>query len=154
MPKRTKSYHAWLIKSLTDPSEAEAYLNVALEDSPEQFLKALRNVAEAHKMSKVAQEAGITREGLYKTLSDEGNPRFDTLSSVLLATGLQLAVKRKDAEMSTPAASGGSGASATTKGIALVYVLNTVKPGQETAPIINWSSRLFEDTKRYTQELD
>lgn len=86
----TRPYREALMESLRDPSEARAYLNAALEDSPESFLKALRNVAQAHQMSKVAQEAGIPRESLYRALSEEGNPTFGTLSAVLGALGLRL----------------------------------------------------------------
>jgi probable addiction module antidote protein len=66
-----------------------------MADSPEVFLNALRKVAEAHKMAKVAEEAGVSRESLYKTLSEDGNPRFDTLNSVLDAIGITLTVELK-----------------------------------------------------------
>jgi probable addiction module antidote protein len=95
MPKRTKDYHSWLLKRLAEPREAERYLKVAMADSPEIFLKALRNVAEANKMARVAEEAGVNRESLYKALSTEGNPRFSTLDSVLAALGMELTVKLK-----------------------------------------------------------
>jgi probable addiction module antidote protein len=95
MPKRTKSYHAWLLKRLSDPIEAERYLKVAMADAPEIFLKALRNVAEANKMAKVAEEAGVNRESLYKALSEDGNPRLSTLESVLKALGMSLTVQLK-----------------------------------------------------------
>lgn len=95
MPKRTADYHSWLIKKLVEPREAERYLKVAMEDSPEMFLKALRNVAEAHKMAKVAERAGVNRESLYKTLSEDGNPRYGTLNSILQSLGIELTVKLK-----------------------------------------------------------
>jgi probable addiction module antidote protein len=95
MPKRTKSYHAWLLKRLSDPIESERYLKVAMADTPEIFLKALRNVAEANKMAKVAEEAGVNRESLYKALSEDGNPRLSTLESVLKALGMSLTVQLK-----------------------------------------------------------
>jgi probable addiction module antidote protein len=97
MPKRTKDYHSWLLKRLAEPREAERYLKVAMADSPEIFLKALRNVAEANRMAKVAEEAGVNRESLYKALSTEGNPRFSTLDSVLAALGMELTVRLKQA---------------------------------------------------------
>jgi len=90
MPKRTKDYHAWLIQKLTDPVRAERYLKEAIKDSPKMFLKALRNVAEAKKMSKVAEEAGVNRESLYRALSEEGNPAFFTIEAVLNAVGMAL----------------------------------------------------------------
>jgi probable addiction module antidote protein len=75
-----------------EPEEASAYLNAALEDSPEAFLKALRNVAQARQMSKVAKEAGIQRETLYRSFSEQGNPTFETLSSVLGALGMKISI--------------------------------------------------------------
>lgn len=93
MPKRSSDYHSWLLTQLQDPEQAADYINAASEDSPEMFLKALRNTAEAHKMAKVAEEAGVTRESLYRTLSEEGNPRFDTLNSVLAALGLRIRIE-------------------------------------------------------------
>jgi DNA-binding phage protein len=53
MNKSTRSYQAELLKALADPKEAAAYLNAALEeDSPELFLLALRNIAEARNLKK------------------------------------------------------------------------------------------------------
>ena len=96
MPKRTRDYRGWLRKQLTDPAAAANYINAAIEDSPDMLLVAVRNVAEAQKMAKVASRAGVNRETLYRTLSDEGNPTLDTLSSVLDALGLEIAVKVQD----------------------------------------------------------
>ncbi|PYV27019.1 MAG: putative addiction module antidote protein, partial [Acidobacteria bacterium] len=56
-------------------------------------LVALRNVAKAHQMAKVAKSAGVARESLYNTLSRGGNPRLNTLDSVLKAMGLKIAVE-------------------------------------------------------------
>ena len=94
MTRKSTSYRERLLASLVDPSEAEAYLNAALEDSQESFLKGLKNVAQAHQMAKVAREAGVQRETLYRSLSSEGNPTFDTLLSILKAVGLRINVER------------------------------------------------------------
>lgn len=51
---------------------------------------ALRDVAEAHKISKVALAAGVNRETLYRTLTARGNPTFATLESILEAVGVEL----------------------------------------------------------------
>lgn len=51
---------------------------------------ALRDVAEAHKIGKVAVAAGVNRETLYRTLSARGNPTFTTLESILDAVGVEL----------------------------------------------------------------
>jgi probable addiction module antidote protein len=89
---KTTSYRESLLTALADPIEASAYLNAALEDSPQAFLKALKNVAQARQMSKVAKDAGIQRETLYRSFSEQGNPTFETLSSVLAALGMKLSI--------------------------------------------------------------
>ncbi|MGO9318227.1 MAG: DNA-binding protein [Terracidiphilus sp.] len=54
MTIKTSSYRQSLLAALLDPDEAMAYLNATLEDSPEAFLKALKNVAQTRQMAKVA----------------------------------------------------------------------------------------------------
>jgi probable addiction module antidote protein len=98
MTIKTSSYRQSLQTSLQDPVEASAYLNAALEDSPEAFLKALKNVAQARPMSQVAREAGIQRETLYRAFSEHGNPTFETLSSVLAALGMKLSITPNDSQ--------------------------------------------------------
>src|SRR5574341_2189470 len=97
MPKRTRSYEKSLIESLKDPREAAAYLNAHLEgedpDSDDLFLLALRDVATACGLKRVARVARVGRESLYKALSRSGNPKLSTLVSVLRAMGLKLAVE-------------------------------------------------------------
>lgn len=92
MPKRTTSYRDRLLKRLSTPEEAANYLNAAMEDSPEVFLEALRDVAQARQMASVARTAGLTREALYRSFSSEGNPTLDTLVSVLCALNLKIAI--------------------------------------------------------------
>ena len=90
MPKRTLDHRAWLIEELRDPVVAANYLNEAMSDSIEMFLKALRNVAQARQMTEVAKKAGVRRESLYRTLSKKGNPCLDTLNSILNVVGLRI----------------------------------------------------------------
>jgi probable addiction module antidote protein len=92
MTIKTTTYRHSLLTALLDPAEASAYLNAALDDSAEAFLKALKNVAQARQISKVAKEAGIQRETLYRSFSEQGNPTLETLSSVLSALGMKLSV--------------------------------------------------------------
>ena len=99
MTIKTSSYRQSLLTALLDPVEASAYLNAALEDSPEGFLKALKNVAQARPMAQVAREAGIQRETLYRAFSDQGNPTFETLSSVLAALGMKLSIAPSESAM-------------------------------------------------------
>jgi probable addiction module antidote protein len=93
MPKRTGDYHSGLLEELKDPRTAAHYLNAALEDSDEMFLKALRNVAEAHQVANVAEEAGVSRESIYRMLRESGNPTYHSLVGILRAMGLKLAVQ-------------------------------------------------------------
>ena len=84
-----------------DPSFADEYLRAALDQSDEEggqvaLLAALRHVAEAQGMAKVAERAGIKRESLYRALSPKGNPTVKTLTAILQAAGLRLAVTRID----------------------------------------------------------
>ncbi len=93
MPSKTIPYRDALLEALSHPDEAVHYLNAAIEDSPEMFLQALRNVAQSRQMTKVAKDAGVTRESLYRATSLTGNPTLDTLSSVLSALGLKIRVE-------------------------------------------------------------
>jgi probable addiction module antidote protein len=89
---KARPYREALLANLANPAEAEGYLNAVLEDYPAGFLKALRNVAQARQMAKVAQDAGIQRESLYRALSDDGNPTLETLTAVLSAVGLKISI--------------------------------------------------------------
>ena len=69
------------------------YLAAALEDpNPDVFLHAVADVAKARGISKVAKEAGLGRESLYKALSRDGNPELITVLKVVKALGLKLKV--------------------------------------------------------------
>ena len=80
-------------EQLDTPEEVAAYLEAALEeDDAAFFTHALGVVARASGMSKIAAEAGVTREALYKALSMSGDPRLSTLLGVVKALGLRLAI--------------------------------------------------------------
>ena len=98
MPKRTTGFRDDLLVDLADPREASSYLNAALEDSEEMFLVALRDVAEARQMAKVAKSAGIARESVYRMLTVEGNPTYNSLLGILGAVGLRLAIRPGETE--------------------------------------------------------
>lgn len=78
-----------------DPKFAAEYLRAALEeeDEPRVLLIALRHLAQAQGIAKVAKAAGIERESLYRALSIHGNPRLSTLFAVTKAVGLKLTIK-------------------------------------------------------------
>lgn len=94
MPKRTGDYRSALLEDLRDPREAALYLTEALRESEEMFLMALRDVAEARQMAKVAEGAGIARESLYRMLSPSGNPTYKNLIGIFRALGVEFAQVR------------------------------------------------------------
>ena len=82
-----------IAEHLRTPEEMAAYLEACLEeaDGDAAFIaKALGDNARAKGMSHVAREAGLSRESLYKALSGERNPGFDTILKVITALGLKL----------------------------------------------------------------
>jgi probable addiction module antidote protein len=81
---------------LHDDDSRAAYLADALEtDSPEFFADALAVVARSRGISDLARETGMTRPGIYKAISQEGNPSFQTMRRLLDALGLEFTVKTK-----------------------------------------------------------
>lgn len=78
---------------LRTPEEMAAYLEACLEEANGDtafIAKALGDIARAKGMSKVARDAGLSRESLYKALSGERSPGFDTILKVIAALGLKL----------------------------------------------------------------
>jgi probable addiction module antidote protein len=101
--KRNEDFKADLLAELRrDPDYAAEYLSAAKADSNDAFLVALRDVAEARKgMRKVAKEAGVNRESLYRALSKNGNPSISTLDAVLRTLGIDVkfvASQRSDSQ--------------------------------------------------------
>ena len=82
-------------KPPADPRSAAAYLNATLADGNRAAVKlALHRLAEAYGgVSKLAQHSGLDRVAPYRTLSRRGNPSFKTLSALLEAMGMRLAVE-------------------------------------------------------------
>jgi probable addiction module antidote protein len=78
---------------LRTPAEMAAYFEACLEeaDGDAAFLaKALGDIARSKGMSQVARDSGLSRESLYKALSGERSPSFDTILKVIGALGLKL----------------------------------------------------------------
>jgi probable addiction module antidote protein len=91
----SRPYEPWLIERLKAPAEAAAYLEAVLEEGDQAaIMLALRQVAQAQGgVARIARKAHRTREATYKMLSKSGNPELRSLSAVLKATGLRIAVK-------------------------------------------------------------
>ena len=78
---------------LRSPQEVAAYFQACLDeaDGDAAFIaKALGDIARAKGMANVAREAGLSRESLYKALSGDRSPSFDTILKVVAALGLRL----------------------------------------------------------------
>ena len=83
---------------LKSEADMSAYLDACFEeagDDPAFLTHALGVVARARNMSQLARDSGLTREGLYKALSSEGNPSFGTVLKVADAMGYRFALVRK-----------------------------------------------------------
>jgi len=78
---------------LNHENDVQRYLEACVEEDPGDgslIRHAISDIARARGMTRIASDAGITREGLYKALSDQGNPSFTTMLKVLHALGLTL----------------------------------------------------------------
>ncbi|SRR5258706_15639995 len=80
-------------EQLRTPDERAAYLDAWLNEAPDDaagIARALGDIARAKGMSSVARDAGLSRESLYKALSNKGNPSFATVLRVAKALGVRL----------------------------------------------------------------
>jgi probable addiction module antidote protein len=78
---------------LKSDEDMVAYLEACMEeagDDPAFIAVALGNIARAHGMVQLAKKTGLTREGLYKALSADGNPSLGTILKVMKALGMKL----------------------------------------------------------------
>ena len=92
-PAKTKTVPYDVAEQLRTPEEMAAYLDAWLTEAPDDaagIARALGDIARARGMSQVAKDAGLSRESLYKALSENGNPSFATILKVARALGLRL----------------------------------------------------------------
>src|SRR5512135_242203 len=90
---RTATSRFDVAEHLRTPEEMAAYLEAAFEEANGDaafIAKALGDIARAKGMAQVARDAGLSRESLYKALSGERSPGFDTILKVMEALGLKL----------------------------------------------------------------
>lgn len=93
--RRTKeTFSRWdAADYLKSEADMAAYLQACLEEAPEDpslLAAALGDIARARGMMQLAKDTGLTREGLYKALSKDGNPSLGTVLKVVHALGLKL----------------------------------------------------------------
>ncbi len=90
---KTKTTQYDVAEHLRTPEEMAAYLEACFEESKGDasfVAKALGDIARAKGMTQVARDAGLSRESLYKALSGERTPGFDTVLKVVQALGIEL----------------------------------------------------------------
>lgn len=91
-----KDYH---LEKLSDTDEAKRHLRVALEEYEKDgdvsaFLLALKDLAQAQGgFSYLAKKTNLNRQNLYKTLSEKGNPRLNTIETILRCFGFRLSIE-------------------------------------------------------------
>ena len=98
--KKTVTTRYDVADHLRTPKEMAAYLEACLEEAGGDaafIAKALGDIARAKGMAQVARDAGLSRESLYKALSGERSPGFDTILKVMQALGLRLRAEANQA---------------------------------------------------------
>jgi probable addiction module antidote protein len=91
--RKTSTTRYDVAEHLRTPKEMAAYLEACLEEANGDaafVAKALGNIARAKGMAQITRDAGLSRESLYKALSGERSPGFDTILKVIGALGLKL----------------------------------------------------------------
>ena len=89
-------YRRWdAAEYIRNEEEARLYLEACAEQDPGDgslIRVALSDIARARNMSSLARKVGMTRQGLYKALSTEGNPTFATVMRITRALGMDLRI--------------------------------------------------------------
>ncbi len=83
------------VEHLETKEDVRLYLEACFEEDPGDgslIRAALNDVARAQNMAQLSRDAGMSREGLYRALSSDGNPSFATVLRVVRALGMQLRV--------------------------------------------------------------
>ena len=102
MVKNTASYEERLEETLKEPEEAQAYLEVALEEYEETgdtspLLLALKDVANAQGgVGDLAKRAGLNREHLYRVLSSKSQPKLDKLLAIISGLGFRMRLESQE----------------------------------------------------------
>ncbi len=103
--RKTKTFPYDVATQLRTPEEMAAYLDAWLSDAPDDatgIARALGDLARAKGMTQVARAAGLSRESLYKALSDSGNPSLETVLKVARALRLHCMRRRPRLEGKQP----------------------------------------------------
>lgn len=93
-----EKFSRWdVVNYLGTAEDVALYLDACIEEDPGDgslIRSALGDIARVRGMTQLAHDTGLTREGLYKALSAEGNPAFSTIFKVVRALGVKLHAHR------------------------------------------------------------
>lgn len=104
---------------LKTDADIRAYLRACFDEAPDDpafLVHALGVAARARSMSQLARDTGLTREGLYKALSENGNPSFSTVMKVADAMGYRFVLVGKREKRDTKAGKQATAGTATPRG--------------------------------------
>lgn len=102
--KKSTNFDDYVAEKLNNPEYAAVYLEVALEEyekdhNLEALMLILRDLAKVKAgVTKLAEDTGLNRESLYKTLSGKRIPKFDTLQKIIHALGFRLSITPLEAK--------------------------------------------------------
>ena len=92
----SEAFTRWgVTEHLRTREDARLYLEACAEEDPGDgslIRAALNDIARAGNMSRLARDVGMSREGLYKALSEDGNPSFATVMRIARALGMQVRI--------------------------------------------------------------
>ncbi len=92
----SEAFTRWdVTEHLRTREDARLYLEACAEEDPGDgslIRAALNDIARAGNMSQLARDVGMSREGLYKALSEDGNPSFATVMRIARALGMQVRI--------------------------------------------------------------
>jgi len=91
------TFEKWdMADHINTKEDVKSYLEAALEENDTALLLAvIGDIARSKGMTQIAKDLNIARESLYRSLSSDGNPSFNTVAKVLDNLGFQLSVKQK-----------------------------------------------------------
>jgi probable addiction module antidote protein len=141
--RRKKTYKEHLLETLQTPEDIAGYINAVIEENHiPTLMLALRDVAEAQGLGKVAEQAKLNRQNVYRMLSEHGNPTIDSLQRVLYVLGLGLRVAPLEEQVEERAMAKAAGAVTTT----------SLGANDEITPVPDHSERIDYETLRANAE--
>jgi probable addiction module antidote protein len=89
------------------PEEVDDYVNILFDEYAESgdtasLMSSLRVVSRVNGVSKIAEESGLSRKGVQKALSENGNPQFGSVNAIMHAMGYRLTPQKLPVEHHTP----------------------------------------------------